>query len=123
MVRTTSDTESCVGCFVLVLIFILALAMMMILNYGGQEDVTGVVDASYVKRVGDHDRFFVVLRSDNGQVSVFQNRDTAWWLKWDSADLQARMKPGTRVRAHTVGYRWHWGSWFPNVVRVQDDAG
>lgn len=81
----------------------------------------GVVENLYVKRTGDRDEFYVVLRPASGEPAVFRIADSVWNLRFDSADLFARLRVGDAVTLRTVGYRSHYLSWYPNVLEVTRD--
>lgn len=56
--------------------------------------------ASYQNK---EDKFYIVL--DNKQ--VIENSDLLFKKKFDSADIQARLKVGDKVEVKTIGYRIH----------------
>ena len=59
-----------------------------------------------------------------GKVLVSRNEDNRlFYLKWDSADIQAELDalarcPGNRVRVRFYGWRWQFFSLFPNIVSI-----
>jgi hypothetical protein len=50
---------------------------------------------------------------------VFENTDSYWRNKHNSADLWAKVKPGETQQFHVVGWRFPLMSDFPNVLEVK----
>jgi hypothetical protein len=80
--------------------------------------VSGTVTDRYVKRIGDSDVFYIVLDDSN----VYKNRDSLIWWKFNSADVQARIKMGQRYRFTVSGYRVPFLSMFQNIIDVEEVA-
>lgn len=66
------------------------------------------------------DVFMVDVRYQNGSIEVFQNRDAKWWLKFNSADIQARLQEGKTYRMTVTGWRVGFFSWFRNIVSATE---
>lgn len=112
------------GCVV----FLILMIGLMGLSYISQSEmVTGVVDNTYIKRTGGGDNpgdsFFVVVDKEGGGQEVFQNDDSVFFGKFNSADVQAKMKVGSRVRFKAIGWRWPLFSVFRNIVKVEQLGG
>ncbi len=108
--------------------FVLLVAFILISTISGfvsdrviTENIGGTVNDTYIKRYDDRDIFHVVIIKDNGETEIFQNRDSFWWWKYDSADIQhkitlAKNKP---CRLTVTGWRWPFMSWFRNIVKYE----
>lgn len=83
---------------------------------------------AYTATVTDKER--VMSRSDSKflvyaeldptkKVRVFQNTDSLYEWKWNSADVQASLKVGETYRIGTYGWRVPILSWFENIVSVK----
>ncbi|WP_411907631.1 hypothetical protein QAO56_05575 [Staphylococcus aureus] len=68
--------------------------------------------ASYQNK---EDKFYIVL--DNKQ--VIENSDLLFKKKFDSADIQARLKVGDKVEVKTIGYRIHFLNLYPVLYEVK----
>lgn len=80
--------------------------------YNTKSYTTGVVTDKYVK---EH-KYYVVIDE-----TAYKNQDDLVVGKWNSADVQAKLKVGDKVYIKTVGYRNEFFSVFPNVVEVRND--
>lgn len=83
------------------------------------ETIEGTVTDKYIKRVGEADRFFVVLTLEDGETLILQNKDAFWWGKFTSADIQQDIELEKRYRMTVVGWRWPLLSLFQNIVRYE----
>ncbi len=90
-----------------------------------EENVTFTVTDKDVKRgSGDSPDVYRVYTEDAaGNVEVFVNKDQFWQWKFDSADVQAQLKEGHTYEAEVNGIRWGFGSWFRNIVEVDEISG
>lgn len=84
-------------------------------TYGTGGTVTATVTEKYTKRSGEVDYFYVA--TDKG---VFVNRDSNLRVKWNSADINASLKVGETYHINYYGWRWHFFSWYPNIVTACD---
>lgn len=118
------EVKAWVGC-VSVAVMVIFLACLLVggcvIENANQQWHAGVVQEKYVKRTGNHDSFFVVLKTDGGHHEIFSIRDRAWWWQFGSADLYAGLSVGQRVKVKTIGYRVQFMSWFPNAVEIVSD--
>ena len=68
-----------------------------------QRSTSRTITDKYNKRQDKEDKFYIVL--DDKQ--VIENSDLFFKGKFDSADIQARLKVGDKVKVKTIGYRIH----------------
>lgn len=85
------------------------------LGYGNNQTYEGEITSMYNKRDGESDRFFIVLDNDR----VLLNEDILLKWKFDSADVQARLKEGQDVQVETIGRRSQFWSSYPRVVEIE----
>ena len=117
-----------IGCLILLGFLLLLGGCSAVFQLATQETIEGVVVDDYVKRVGEKDRFFIVIKTDDGEDHVLMNKDSIWWRKWNSADVQQDLDEDVRYSVTTTGLRWGPMSWFPNIVEYEmlptsDDEG
>ncbi|HCY5853910.1 TPA: hypothetical protein O1Z35_002755, partial [Staphylococcus aureus] len=67
------------------------------------------------KRQDKEDKFYIVL--DNKQ--VIENSDLLLKKKFDSADIQAKLKIGDKVEVKKIGYRIHFLNLYPVLYEVK----
>jgi len=53
-------------------------------------------------------------------LEVFENTDSFWHDKFDSADMHGRLMPGKRYEALVYGWRVPVVSWYRNIARVRE---
>lgn len=80
-------------------------------------EVTGIVTDKYIKRYNDADYFHIVVQKKDGTTEVFQNRDTVWWKKFNSADVQQQIKMDKKYELTVTGWRIPFLSQFRNIVQ------
>ena len=78
---------------------------------------TGKVTNLYVKNDGNESKFYVVL--DNS--TVLENTDQFTRGKYDSADVQAKLKIGDNITVTTSGYRNQVLSQYENIISVTEN--
>lgn len=81
--------------------------------------VEGKVTEKYIKRYGEKDYFHVAVDLSTGESEVYQNRDSLWWFKFNSADAQQAIKVGQEYRLTVVGLRIPLFSKFRNIVKYE----
>lgn len=78
-----------------------------------------VVDKQ-VKRLDDgREVFMIFTKRDNGKERVFVDTDAKLFMKFDSADLYAKMEVGKWYRVRTVGWRIQMFSRFENILKAE----
>ena len=102
----------------LILVGVGLLIVLPILQYNHKETFNGEITEKYNKRDGDSDKFFIVL-DDN---KVIENSDLLFKGKFNSADIQAKLKVGDKVEVKTIGYRVHLLSMYPTMYEVKEDT-
>lgn len=55
------------------------------------------------------------------ECGVLANKDSVWHTKWNSADVQASLEPGSTYELRVVGWRFGPTSTFPNVIAVEGE--
>ena len=106
-----------VGGFILAItIIILGLIFApTIIQYNHKQTFEGEITDKYNKRSGDSDKFYIVLDDS----TVLQNRDLLFKGRFNSADVQATLKVGDKVKVKTIGYRIHFFNMFPKIYEVE----
>lgn len=102
--------------FSTIAILVIGAAIAVGINYGNKQVHQGVITEKYNKRTADSDDFFIVL--DNKK--VIQNTDVLFYGKFNSADIQARLKKNETVKVTTIGYRIPLLSVYPRAVRISE---
>ncbi|MCD0912571.1 hypothetical protein I5B40_03550, partial [Staphylococcus aureus] len=94
---------------VIALLLVIAFPIYTVASYQHKEVHQGTITDKYNKRQDKEDKFYIVL--DNKQ--VIENSDLLFKKKFDSADIQARLKVGDKVKVKTIGYRIHFLNLYP----------
>ncbi|SGS89210.1 phage protein [Staphylococcus aureus] len=97
------------------LLLVVALPIYTVASYQNKEVHQGTITDKYNKRQDKEDKFYIVL--DDKQ--VIENSDLFFKGKFDSADIQARLKVGDKVKVKTIGYRIHFLNLYPVLYEVK----
>lgn len=68
----------------------------------------------------DQDKFYIVVKQDDSSEKVIVNKDSVFMMKFDSADVQAKVNKGEKYEFKLRGYRVPVLSMFPNVDTVEN---
>lgn len=91
-----------------------------IFSYYHVTTIEGTVVDKYNKRDGKSDKFYIVVKDEDNNEKVLENTDSTLMLKWDSADIQAKVKEGKRYKVELRGWRVPILSMFPNVDTIKE---
>ncbi|HFE5071055.1 TPA: hypothetical protein ACF85A_000211 [Staphylococcus aureus] len=97
------------------LLLVITLPIYTVASYQHKETHQGTITDKYNKRQDKEDKFYIVL--DNKQ--VIENSDLFFKGKFDSADMQARLKLGDKVEVKTIGYRIHFLNLYPVLYEAK----
>ncbi|MFB2305440.1 hypothetical protein ACEY4D_10520 [Staphylococcus aureus] len=100
---------------VIALMLVVISPIYTVASYQNKEVHQGTITDKYNKRQDKEDKFYIVL--DNKQ--VIENSDLLFKKKFDSADIQARLKVGDKVEVKTIGYRIHFLNLYPVLYEVK----
>jgi len=106
-----------------VILGLCALALLFsfsIFSYYHVTEVEGTVVEKYTKRGNKEDKFFFVVEDKEGKEVVVENTDSLLMLKFDSADVQAKVKVGKHYKVEMRGWRASFLSMFPNVDTIEE---
>lgn len=84
-------------------------------KYRNPQTYQGTITDKYNKKESDEDKFFIVLDDRR----VIENSDLLFKKKFNSADIQAKLKIGDKVKVKTVGYRIQWLSFYPVLYEIE----
>ncbi|PGX99894.1 hypothetical protein COE15_14555 [Bacillus cereus] len=101
-------------------VIILFSIVFEVINYTHVTTVKGEVVDKYTKRSNDHDRFYIVVKQKDGSEKVIVNKDSLFMMKYDSADIQAKVHNGEQYEFKLRGYRFPVLSMFPNVDTAEN---
>ena len=106
----------CVGTISLpVILVIMLLIGQPIAQYNHKQEFSGQITDKYNKRESDSDKFYIVLDDK----TVIQNSDLLFKGRFDSADVQAQLKVGDKVKVKTIGYRIQILSMYSKMYEVE----
>ncbi|HHA0998265.1 TPA: hypothetical protein ACOFAD_001825 [Staphylococcus aureus] len=100
---------------VIALMLVVISPIYTVASYQNKEVHQGTITDKYNKRQDKEDKFYIVL--DNKQ--VIENSDLLFKKKFDSADIQARLKVGDKVEVKKIGYRIHFLNLYPVLYEVK----
>lgn len=106
-----------IGIFILMVLAIISPIFMTVAQYNHKQTFEGKITEKYNKRSGDTDKFYIVLDNDK----VIKNTDLLLKGKFNSADVQAKLKVGDKVKVKTIGYRVHLLNMYPIMYEVKEE--
>lgn len=65
-------------------------------------------------------KYLVFADDENGNSLVFENTDCFIRLKFNSSNIQGRLKEGNTYKITVVGYRVPFLSWYQNIIKVEE---
>lgn len=92
-------------------LFFLALAIQPCVKYGTAETIT--ITVNNTERIEQSK--YLVFTDDE----TFQNVDTIWYFKWNSSDVQGKLKPNQTYKVKVYGWRIPFFSSYRNIVHVE----
>jgi len=109
----------------LVGIAVVIVVLAVVLNPSCNFDTYNVrVVDKQVKRMDDgREVFMIFTQRENGKERVFVNTDTKLFMKFNSADIYAKMELGKWYRVRTVGWRIQILSRFENILKAEPLPG
>lgn len=106
---------------------ILVIVALFLLGLIVKHFVSNFNDTKYTITITDKDRthsgnekYLVFGEDSDGNVRVFENSDTWLRWKWDSSDLQGKLKIGNTYEVTVVGYRVPLFSWYENIISIKE---
>ncbi|HFV7760028.1 TPA: hypothetical protein ACH97N_000799 [Staphylococcus aureus] len=100
---------------VIALMLVVISPIYTVASYQHKEVHQGTITDKYNKRQDKEDKFYIVLNNKQ----VIENSDLLFKKKFDSADIQARLKVGDKVEVKTIGYRIHFLNLYPVLYEVK----
>lgn len=100
---------------IILLVLLIGEPIYTIAEYNHKEIYTGKITDKYNKRGDESDNFYIVL--DNKK--VIANTDLIFKGRFNSADVQATLHVGEKVKVKTIGYRIPIISSYPKMYEVE----
>ncbi|MDN7229582.1 hypothetical protein QZN09_00745 [Staphylococcus haemolyticus] len=100
---------------IILLILLIGGPIFTIAEYNHKEIYTGKITDKYNKRGEKIDTFYIVL--DNKK--VIANTDLIFKGRFNSADVQATLHVGEKVKVKTIGYRIPIISSYPKMYEIE----
>lgn len=97
------------------IVLLIAIPIYTVAEYKNKEIYTGEITDKYNKRSYDTDDFYIIL--DNKK--VIANTDLIFKGKFNSADIQAQLKVGEKVKVKTIGYRVPFLNFYPKLYEIE----
>ena len=95
----------------------------MFFNFNDTEYTITITDKERIyKGSGDSSssKYLVFGDDENSDSLVFENTDCFIRGKWNSSNLQGKMKEGNTYRITVVGYRVPFFSMYQNIIKVEE---
>lgn len=112
--------SSIIAIILLLLILLLFAVGIRYTSYGNEQVITGTVEEKYIKRSGNSDSYMVNVITEDGDNIILKNRDLIFKLKFDSSDIQAKIKEGKTYRFKVCGRRIRPLSSYQNIYELEE---
>lgn len=104
-------------------ILLLTIGSQMVFNFNDTEYTITITDKERIyEGSGDSSssKYLVFGDCENGDSLVFENTDCFIRGKWNSSNLQGKMKEGNTYKITVVGYRVPFFSMYQNIIKVEE---
>lgn len=109
--------------FLLVAILLITIGYQAIFNFNDMEYTITVTDKERIyESNGDNSssKYLVFGDDKNGKSLVFENTDCLIRGKWNSSNIQGKLKTGNTYQVTVVGYRVPLFSMYQNIIKVEE---
>lgn len=65
-------------------------------------------------------KYLVFADDENGNSLVFENTDCLFRWKFNSSNVQGKLKEGHTYKITVIGYRNSFLSWYQNIIKVEE---
>lgn len=102
---------------------IVILMMFSSVIFQKMTEESGVIfTVTHIERIiqDEQSKYLVFTEGENGKIEVFENTDTVLYFKFNSSDIQARLRPGKKIEAKVNGLRIPFLSMYRNIIAVKE---
>ncbi len=119
MYSSKTETSGTGKAIVIIVIIILLMHSCMRVTTEATYDV--IVTDKAVKRIEDKDRYLIYTELlDTGETRVFQITDSISRMRFDSADMYAKIKVGKSYQFEVYGMREELLSNYENIINIKE---
>lgn len=108
---------------IMIIFIMLGVVISIPFNFNDHEYTVIVTDKErIVKGSGEStdSKYLVFVDDVNGESRVFENTDTLLRLKWNSSNIQGKLKVGHTYKITVVGFRMSFMSMYENIIKVEE---
>ena len=108
---------------IILLILFCIIGYQAIFNFNNKEYTITVTDKDRIYKGKDNDsssKYLVFGDDENGNALVFENTDCFIRGKWNSSNIQGKLKEGNTYKITVIGYRIAFFSWYQNIIKVEE---
>lgn len=112
------------GMIIFIIVFIVLGTIVSIpFNFNDHEYTVVITDKERVVNgsgESTESKYLVFTDDVNGESRVFENTDTLFRLKWNSSNIQGKLKVGHTYKITVVGFRLSFMSMYENIIKVEE---
>lgn len=112
---------------VVIVLMVAILAGNFIIAKTTRQTIIATVTDKDIKRDKNSDKnkeaediYMVYTKDENGEVHVFVNKDTLYYLKWNSSNVYAEIEVGKTYEFDVYGLRIPFMSMYQNIIKVTE---
>lgn len=105
---------------IIFLILLCIIGSESILKFNDKEYTITVTDKERIYEGDSSSKYLVFGDDENGNALVFENTDCFIRGKWNSSNIQGKLKEGNTYKITVIGYRIAFFSWYQNIIKVEE---
>lgn len=108
---------------IVTIVFICSIGYNVIFNFNDTEYTITVTDKERIYEGNGNtssSKYLVFGDDENGNVLVFENSDSFIRGKWNSSNIQGKLKEGHTYKITVVGYRIPFFSIYQNIIKIEE---
>lgn len=105
-----------------VIVIAAAFTISAITSFNDTEYIVTVTDKERITSVSSSDsssKYLVFAEDEQGETIVFENTDCMLRGKWNSSNIQGKLKVGNTYKITVVGYRIPFLSMYQNIIEIE----
>ena len=105
-----------------VIVIAAAFTISAITSFNDTEYIVTVTDKERITNVSSSDsssKYLVFTENEQGETIVFENTDCMLRGKWNSSNIQGKLKVGNTYKITVVGYRIPFLSMYQNIIEIE----
>lgn len=79
---------------------------------------TKTITVKEKERINDSEDSYYLIYCEEGE---FTNEDSWLFWKWNSSEVYSDLEEGKTYKVRVAGWRWNFGSWYENIISIEEE--